>query len=780
VFLGKEFEMLKRLRDRGVGFNPLRNVKLRTKMTVGFLIIIVFVAFLGYNSAGSITKAGNEAAQLEQALVPGASALLELEAAYSSLFKEMEGYLASGGEDNLNDVLNYVLSIQQSVDEYIVEEVQGSAGSSEAANQIKEQSDSILVLVQRVMGTGQDIQRRQSDLNSLGTAMYQEAVELSGILEVQIEVNADKYAETQASVANSISLGSPDNPTFNFLTQDVVPFWVVLLETDSTLGNMIREVDQAAATGDLAALTENVDLYREQIQANTAELESRSVEMGDDTVVMAKDVAARAANILDLTQGYLQEVDSYVAKQTELDGLKQEMYADADVLGDLLDVQVNERLGEVDASIAAVNAVQASGRRAILFIGFGALAAAVLLRFVVVQDILRSIDAISQTCSEIGMGNFDARVEVTSHDELGETSETLNAMLDNTLGLIQTREERDAMQASIQKLLREVSGVADGDLTVEAEVTADMTGAIADSFNLMIGQLREIITGVQQATQKVSASANEIQARTEQLSRGSESQALQIAETSGAIEEMATSIAQVSESATMSASVGEQSLVNAKQGTLAVQNTMQGMNRIRDQVQETAKRIKRLGESSQEIGEIVELISDIADRTSILSLNASIQAAMAGEAGQGFAVVAEEVERLAERSLQATQQIETLIRTIQTETNEAVAAMEATTNEVVSGTKLAEEAGNALNEIEAVSVRLAELSQSISLAAQQQARGSENVAKAMSEIAEITQQTAEGTKDTAVSINSLARMADELRVSVSAFKLPSDGMHAMA
>ncbi|MEJ2607487.1 MAG: methyl-accepting chemotaxis protein, partial [Anaerolineales bacterium] len=359
-------------------------------------------------------------------------------------------------------------------------------------------------------------------------------------------------------------------------------------------------------------------------------------------------------------------------------------------------------------------------------------------------------------------------------------SETLNAMLDNTLGLIQTREERDAMQASIQKLLREVSGVADGDLTVEAEVTADMTGAIADSFNLMIGQLREIITGVQQATQKVSASANEIQARTEQLSRGSESQALQIAETSGAIEEMATSIAQVSESATMSASVGEQSLVNAKQGTLAVQNTMQGMNRIRDQVQETAKRIKRLGESSQEIGEIVELISDIADRTSILSLNASIQAAMAGEAGQGFAVVAEEVERLAERSLQATQQIETLIRTIQTETNEAVAAMEATTNEVVSGTKLAEEAGNALNEIEAVSVRLAELSQSISLAAQQQARGSENVAKAMSEIAEITQQTAEGTKDTAVSINSLARMADELRVSVSAFKLPSDGMHAMA
>jgi methyl-accepting chemotaxis protein len=771
--------MLKILRDRGIGFNPLRNVKLRTKITVGFLIIIVFVAFLGQNSASSITKVGNEAAQLERAIVPGASSLLELEATYSSLFKEMEGYLASGGEDNLNDVLNHVLSIQQSVDAYIAEEAPGSAESSEAVNQIKEQSDSILVLVQRVMGIGQDIQRRQSDLSSLRTILYQESVELSDILETQISLNSGEYYNLQMSAANARAIGLPANTEMLIQMEDIVSFWTLLQDTDALLGKLIRDVNRAAASGDISAFTENVVLYQEQIQTNATELQSLSVEIDEDTAVVVEDVAARAANILDITQQYLQDVDAYVAKQTELDGLKREMYTEADVLGGILEVQVNERLDEVDASIAAVNTVQSSGRRTILFIGFGALAAAVLLRFVVVQDILRSIDGISQTCSEIGMGNFGARVEVTSHDELGEMSETLNAMLDNTLGLIQTREERDAMQASIQKLLREVSGVADGDLTVEAEVTADMTGAIADSFNLMIGQLREIITGVQEATQKVSASANEIQARTEQLSRGSESQALQIAETSDAIEEMATSIAQVSQSATMSASVGEQSLINAKQGTLSVQNTMQGMNRIRDQVQETAKRIKRLGESSQEIGEIVELISDIADRTSILSLNASIQAAMAGEAGQGFAVVAEEVERLAERSLQATQQIETLIRTIQTETNEAVAAMEATTNEVVTGTKLAEEAGNALNEIEAVSVRLAELSQSISLAAQQQARGSENVANAMSEIAEITKQTAEGTKNAAVSISSLARMADELRVSVSAFKLPSDGMPEM-
>jgi twitching motility protein PilJ len=372
----------------------------------------------------------------------------------------------------------------------------------------------------------------------------------------------------------------------------------------------------------------------------------------------------------------------------------------------------------------------------------------------------------------IGVGEFDARVEVTSGDELGEMSNSLNAMLDNTLDLIQTREQRDSMQSSVVKLLDEVGGVADGDLTVEAEVTSDITGAIADSFNMMIVQLREIIQDVQEATLEVSSSANEIRATTEHLSKGSEAQAAQISGTSSAIEDMASSIQQVSENAATSAQVGEQALVNAQQGILAVQNTMEGMTRIRDQVQETAKRIKRLGESSQEIGDIVQLIGDIADRTSILALNASIQAAMAGDAGQGFAVVAEEVERLAERSTEATKQIDTLIRTIQNETNEAVAAMESTTNEVVEGSLLAEEAGQALSEIGTVSGRLQELIQSISMASQQQARGSEELAHSMVEIAEVTQQTAVGTKQAAVSINTLATLADELRASVSAFKLP--------
>jgi methyl-accepting chemotaxis protein len=419
----------------------------------------------------------------------------------------------------------------------------------------------------------------------------------------------------------------------------------------------------------------------------------------------------------------------------------------------------------------------AASTRLALISGLVAALAAAGLAVLSARGLTDQIRHIMDLFSQIGIGEFQARAEVTSGDELGTMAASLNTILDSILVLIQTREERDAMQVSVMKLLDEVSGVAEGDLTAEAEVTADITGAIADSFNFMISQLRDIISGVQEATLQVSSSANEIQTTAEHLSQGSEAQAVQIADTAAAVEEMAVSIQQVSENAALSATVGEQALANAQQGAKAVQDTVEEMNRIRDRVQETAKRIQRLGESSQEIGEIVQLIGDIADRTSILALNASIQAAMAGEAGRGFAVVAEEVEHLAERSTEATRQIETLIRTIQNETNEAVAAMEATTQEVVAGSQLADQAGQALAEIEGVSNRLAELSQSISLAAKQQARGSETLAMSMDEISEVTQQTAAGTKQAAVSISSLALLADELRASVSAFRLPGGDGH---
>jgi twitching motility protein PilJ len=401
----------------------------------------------------------------------------------------------------------------------------------------------------------------------------------------------------------------------------------------------------------------------------------------------------------------------------------------------------------------------------------GLLLVALVASFVA-RGITRQVDNLNHLFDRIEMGDFQTRATVQSGDELGRLTDAVNVTLDRTLNLIQSSDEKEQIQKSIMKLLDEVSGVADGDLSKDAEVSADMTGAIADSFNYMIDQLRGIIGNVQQATLQVSTAANQIHASAGHLATGSESQAEQIVNTSAAIDEMAVSIQQVSENAVVSSTVAQQALSTAKQGNAAVRKSIDGMNRIREQAQETAKRIKRLGETSQEIGQIVQLIDDIADRTSILALNASIQAAAAGEAGRGFAVVAEEVERLAVRSTDATKKIAALVKAIQGETNEAVTAMEKSIQEVVSGSKVANEAGQSLQDIETVSLKLAELIQQITLASKQQARGSEALAKSMGDISQITQQTAAGTKQTAESVNSLARLADELRSSVSTFRLP--------
>ncbi len=432
-----------------------------------------------------------------------------------------------------------------------------------------------------------------------------------------------------------------------------------------------------------------------------------------------------------------------------------------------------------DGSARALDAAEqrrAAGARhaqglVILGVGGAAFGAALVL-FLVLRGVNRQVRSLAGSFERLREGDYGARAHVYSRDELGGLAVSLNTTLDDTLALVQSREERDQIQASIGKLLEEVSGVGEGDLTKQAEVTADVTGAIADSFNYMIDQLRKIIGTVQNTTVQVSSSASDIQSSAEHLAEGAQAQAEQIVRTSAAIEDMAESIQKVSANAAVSADVAQTALARARNGNAAVQNTVAGMTRIRDQVQETAKRLKRLGESSQEIGQIVQMIDDIADRTSILALNASIQAAAAGEAGRGFAVVAEEVERLAVRSTEATKKIAGLVKTIQGETTEAVAAMEKGIQEVVEGSKLANQAGQSLGEIEAVSQRLAELIQSISRSAEQQAKGSEALAKSMAEISAITKQTADGTMSAAAAVNALAALADELRESVSAFRLP--------
>jgi methyl-accepting chemotaxis protein len=395
------------------------------------------------------------------------------------------------------------------------------------------------------------------------------------------------------------------------------------------------------------------------------------------------------------------------------------------------------------------------------------------LAFWLSGGLTRQVGHIMDAVNRVGMGDFSARAEVTSGDELGVVAASLNAMLDNTVGLIQSREERDRIQRSIQKLLEEISGVAEGDLSKQAEVTADVTGAIADSFNFMIEQLRRVISNVQESTQQVSQAANRIHTSAEELVQGSEGQARQIVSTTEAVGRMAASIREAAGAAGESARVAEQALGSAREGSAAAADTIGGMGRIRDQVQETAKRIKRLGESSQQIGEIVQLIEDIADRTSILALNAAIQAASAGEAGRGFGVVAQEVERLAERAGGAAKKIAGLVKAIQGETKEAIAAMEEGTREVVEGSQLADQAGQALARIETVSTRLAGLIGSITEATGRQAAEAEEVARAMGEISEVTQRTAAGTRQAAASVTQLATLADDLRGSVSTFRLSS-------
>jgi twitching motility protein PilJ len=388
------------------------------------------------------------------------------------------------------------------------------------------------------------------------------------------------------------------------------------------------------------------------------------------------------------------------------------------------------------------------------------------------QDISDNLRKITVQADQIAGGDLSANIDLRSDpDVLGQS---LQNMIEKLRSLIQTQEERDYLQKSILKLLREVSEVAAGDLTVQAQVSPEMTGAIAEAFNAMTKELRSLIKQVKDVTFQVSSSANQINDTTEQLARGSEAQASQISRTTTAIAQMALQIQEVSSNASLSAQVAGDALGNARYGTQAVQDNIGAMNSIRKQVQETAKRIKKLGERSQEISQIVGLIDDLSDRTSLLALNASLQASAAGEAGNGFALVAEEVERLAERSNRLTNQIAALTQTIQSETKDVVASMEETIHEVVVGSTLADRAGQALVEIEQVSTRLAELIESISESAKRQAHSSEDISQAMTNISKVTELVQTGSKRAAASVKMLVELSDELRGAVAPFKLPED------
>lgn len=340
--------------------------------------------------------------------------------------------------------------------------------------------------------------------------------------------------------------------------------------------------------------------------------------------------------------------------------------------------------------------------------------------------------------------------------------------------LEESAEQNRRNQRAILRLLDELSTLADGDLTTHATVTEDITGAIADSVNSAIDALRSLVTTINATAEDVARAADRTQSTAIRLAEASNHQAREIAAANEAITEMASSMERVSRNARGSAEVAMKSVQIASSGAETVRRSISGMDSIREQIQETSKRIKRLGESSQEIGDIIGVINDIAEQTNILALNAAIQASTAGEAGRGFAVVADEVQRLAERASDATRRVEALIKTIQNDTNEAVASMEESTAGVVSGARLAEEAGGALGEIESVSKQAADLIQQISQEADQQASSAVEISETMNVIQGITIQTSDGTSETATSIGELTALSQELRESVTGFKLPEE------
>lgn len=354
-----------------------------------------------------------------------------------------------------------------------------------------------------------------------------------------------------------------------------------------------------------------------------------------------------------------------------------------------------------------------------------------------------------------------------------QSRESRQQLIDAEQRKQETEEQNRRNQDAILRLLDELGNLAEGDLTVQASVTEDITGAIADSVNYAIEALRDLVSTINSTSGLVAAAVQETSAIADRLAKSSEIQARQIENASATVMQMAQSMDEVSAKTAASAEVAEKSVGIAHEGGDRVRRTISGMNAIREHIQDTSKRIKRLGESSQEIGDIVALINDIADQTNILALNAAIQASAAGEAGRGFAVVADEVQRLAERSSNATKRIETLVKTIQADTNEAVISMEKSTGEVVGGAGLAEKAGEALEEIEKVSAKLAELIDEISKSAGQVSEMASRVSSAMISINEITGQTAESSVATASAIGKLNQLAQELRQSVAGFRLPS-------
>jgi twitching motility protein PilJ len=471
--------------------------------------------------------------------------------------------------------------------------------------------------------------------------------------------------------------------------------------------------------------------------------------------------------LVEFDKWFVEVVNTDAAIDARISGYQEAAKRAEPVIRTFLDYAVeNEAAATLDMENTASLVM-----KVVLAVGIISVLLGVFIAIRLSRGLTNQVNHIMGLLDEIGMGNFKARTEVVSNDELGVMATTLNAMLDNITVLIQSQEERDTIQESIMKLLEEISALSDGDFTARAEVTEDMTGAIADSFNAMADQFSDIIRKVKIATESVDITSGDVTRQTMGLAEKNIEQVKGVTAAVEAIEEMVESIREVADNALQSASVSKRSRLNAQEGALAVNETSKAMVEIREQINETARSIKRLGESSLEIGNIVQIIDDIADRTSILALNASIQAAMAGDAGHGFAVVADEVQRLADSSSNSTKQIELLIKSIQTEIKDVTNRIDESIGKVVQGTKLADGAHDKLQEIEDVSNQLAQLIEAITSATTSQVKMSETISSTMESVGEVSRESSLSSQDTATSMNVLSRTARDLRSAVEVFKI---------
>jgi len=404
-----------------------------------------------------------------------------------------------------------------------------------------------------------------------------------------------------------------------------------------------------------------------------------------------------------------------------------------------------------------------------------ALGMSIVLAWRLGGSILSPLNELAEFSERLAAGDAKARADVTSNDEFGHIAENLNRAVAKVSKASSNQEASELLQRSITDLLAVINQVARGDLTLRGKVTNDALGNVADSINYMLDNFTKVLERVRKAAMEVTACSNNILVAADEMQAGATQQDQEITNTSSAVEELTVSMKQVSNNAEASAEAARRALDAAEQGNRAVRDTLEGMQRIRASVQATAKKIKSLGDRSLEISEIINVINDITEQTNLLALNAAIEAARAGEAGRGFAVVADEVRKLAEHSRSATKDIAALIKAIQAETNEAVVVMEDGTKEVESGATLADQAGRALDAISSVVRQSAELVQEISLASKQQVRGTEGVAHAMQIISNITRQTSQGTRGTVATVSQLVKLSDQLNEALAQFRANSKG-----